>query len=375
MYGQRIPISDNLAFLEGTMPVDNMKDINPPNALYYFKNGRGVLVDSSAGPVMYRAIESVLLERPPDREFVMVNTHGHLDHVANNSLIRHVGSQQVTHLISSRAFETIDAYRHFGRMFTELNEYYDPMRAYKARRALFALVRLIRFVYVQIRHQDRSRFYERLMHRTFRKFEPVRMNRETMTPLENQPVRNTTIGGVAWTGWPILDGAVWILEERAHAPDEVIVYFTNEKHLHTADLTMELFPTWSDSDMVAIRDTQKRVLKMIENGAVNSLTDSHTHRVYDTPDAAEAFVREVLESHLQFQEAMVKTLGTNKEMTVPQIYRKLKAKTDNPAIQKHLDLEFPRMPPALQTLICSSLLQSGAQVSGRWGHKRFRLPA
>jgi hypothetical protein len=260
-------------------------------------------------------------------------------------------------------------------MFSELNEYYDPMKAYQSRRMVFALVRLARFFLVTICRHGLTAFYESLMKRTFRKFEPLEISQKTMTPLENRQASNITIGGETWTGWPLINGLIWVLEERAHAPDEVMVYFTEEKHLHVADLTMELYPTWTDCDMMAIRNAQTRVLRMIRNGAVDSLTDSHTHQIYGTPKAAEEFVRDVLESHLQFQDAMVRILQETPGMKVGQIYRYLKTLSQNAAVKKHLDLEFPKMPPALQTLICTSLRQSGCSTSGEWGRKQFLLPA
>lgn len=375
MYGQSIQISERLTFVEGNMPSDNLKQTNPPNALYYERSGAGVLIDSSAGPVMRNAVESLLDARPPNREFTLINTHGHLDHVANNSVIDRVRSRRIAHLVSSRAFDTLDVYKYFGAMFTELSEFYDPMKAYQSRKVLFAMIRLVRFARVVLCRHELIRFYESLMRRTFRKFEPIEVSRNTMTPLEELPGQFIAIGGETWAAWPLLEGKVWALDERAHAPDEVIIYFPDEKHLHVADLTMELFPTWTDCDMIAIRKTLNRVLRMIRAGAVISLTDSHTHRVYGTPAAAEEFVGRVLESHLRFQDAMMRVLRGTRRMTVAQIYRSLKAKPRDSAVQKHFDLEFPRMPPALQTLICTSLRQSGCAAHGPHGRKRFQLPS
>lgn len=274
MYGQVHQISERLTLIEGNMPADNLKDINPPNALYYEQSGAAVLIDSSAGPVMRQSVETLIQHRPPMSDFTLVNTHGHLDHVANNAVLRKVRSRRINHLVSEKAFGTLDAYKYFGGMFAELSEFYDPMKAYQSRRGLFAMIRLVRFVLVTLGRQHRARFYESLMRRTFRKFEPIDVSPKTMTPLEDLPVQTVTIGGETWAVWSLLDGSVLILDERAHAPDEVIVYFPNERHIHVADLTMDMFPTWTDCDMFSIRETQRRVLRMVRAGAVTSLTAS-----------------------------------------------------------------------------------------------------
>ena len=44
-----------------------------------------------------------------------------------------------------------------------------------------------------------------------------------------------TIRGVTWSGWILGEGDVWVLEEREHAPDEVLLCIPEHRFLHIVD--------------------------------------------------------------------------------------------------------------------------------------------
>lgn len=372
MLGDIVPLARNLWLVVGEMPKDNFKHPDIANALVYQAGDRLYLLDSGTGPTIRTSILQKLREIGPVASFTLLNSHAHADHTANNDLINQVEATQKHHYLSEAGLALLDPLPHFTRLFSELSAYYDLMSGYQAHRVLSRTMGVVRDGLALFLGERRA--LEQLIPVILRKFEPVRVSRETITPYEALPRQSLVIGGMSWSGWVLGDHDVWVLESRGHTPDEVLFYLPEHQVLHTADLTFALFPTFPDSNAERISQMLRRCQAMAENGAVRLLTDGHHHQVYQGQHDIVAFLQTLLTEQEHFQAVLREILREHDGLTVGQIYAAVRAHRDDPVVAHYLSLEFPHTPIALQNVIIVSLLQMGYQALGPQRHKRFYQP-
>ena len=185
------------------------------------------------------------------------------------------------------------------------------------------------------------------------------------------PTLPLVVGEVPWTGWVLGEDEVWVLEARGHTPDEVLFYLPEHQLLHTADLTLPLFPTFPSSNGAVIRATLERCQTMASAGAIRLMTDGHHHMVYRGREEAVAFLGTLLFEHKHFQAVLRDILETHDGLTVGELYAQLQRHHGDPVVQHYLSLEFPYFPMALQQIIAVSLPEMGYKAEGPRGSQRF----
>ena len=149
--------------------------------------------------------------------------------------------------------------------------------------------------------------------------------------------------------------------------------FTCPEHqlLHTADLTLPLFPTFPSSNGTVIRAMLERCQAMASAGAIQLLTDGHHHLVYRGQEEVVAFLGTLLFEHRHFQAVLRDILEARDGLTVGQIYAEIQQRRGDPVVQHYLSLQFPYLPMALQQIIAVSLLEMGYKAEGPQGDRRF----
>lgn len=371
MLGDVYQLAENLWFIAGKMPADAMKEVESANAVYYRTGEHGYLIDSGVGSVMRASILHTIAAAGPLRTFTLLNSHGHADHTANNDLIEAVQAPEKHHYLAEAGWRLLDPVPYFAARFLEVSKYYDPLGGYQAHRLQMRLFGIVRALLTPF-FGERA-VAEVLMGRVFAKYHPLRPSPTTIEPYESLPRRDLSLGKQDWSGWALGDGNVWVLEERGHSPDEVLIYFPEHRFLHAGDLTMALFPTWPDSDEKRTREMLGRVLTLARDGHVRLLTDGHSHTSY-RDDAIARLLQTLLADHECFRTLLARILAAEEGLTIGQIYNALSQETA-PVVEKYRALEFPHTPPPLQNVILALLLQSGYTVRGPTGNKRFYRPA
>jgi glyoxylase-like metal-dependent hydrolase (beta-lactamase superfamily II) len=203
------------------------------------------------------------------------------------------------------------------------------------------------------------------------KFGPLRPSPETIQTYESLPRQQLLVGDMPWTGWVLGEDEVWVLEARGHTPDEVLFYLPEHQLLHTADITLPLFPTFPSSNGTVIRTMLGRCQAMASAGAIQLLTDGHHHLVYRGPEEAVAFLGTLLFEHKHFQAVLRDILDAQDGLTVGQTYAEVQKRRGDPVVQHYLSLEFPYLQMALQQIIAVSLLEMGYKAQGPQGDQRF----
>lgn len=371
MLGDVCQLAENLWFIAGRMPADAMKEVESANAVYYRAGEHGYLIDSGVGNVMRASILHTIVDAGPLRAFMLLNSHGHADHTANNDLIEAVQAAEKHHYLAEDGWALLDPVPYFAARFHEVSNYYDPLTGYQAHRLqmrLFGVVRALLTPFL-----GGQKVAEILMGRVFAKYRPLRPSPTTIEAYESKPRHELSLGGQKWSGWVLGDGDVWVLEERGHSPDEVLIYIPEHHFLHAGDLTMALFPTWPDSDERRTREMLGRVLALAQNGHVRQLSDGHNHTSY-RGGAIVRLLQTVLDDHECFRALLAQIVTAEEGLTIGQIYEAL-SQEHHPVVEKYRALEFPHTPPPLQNVILALLLQSGYTARGPQGNKRFYRPA
>jgi glyoxylase-like metal-dependent hydrolase (beta-lactamase superfamily II) len=169
---------------------------------------------------------------------------------------------------------------------------------------------------------------------------------------------------------------VWVLEERGHTPDGVLFYIPEHQLLHTADMTLPIFPTFPDTNGKATREVLGRCHAMASAGAVSLLTEGHFHeRIIRGQDEVVAFLGTILTEHDRFQDILREILEDHDGLTVGEVYAFVCQRHDDPVVRHYLALEYPHHPITLQQVIAVSLPQMGYIAQGPRGKKRFFGPA
>jgi glyoxylase-like metal-dependent hydrolase (beta-lactamase superfamily II) len=364
MLGDIVQLADNLWIIIGDLPGDI------PNVVVYRAGDRMYLMDSGAGRTMRASIIKATQDAGPAESFTLLNSHGHADHVGNNDLLQVIQAKEKHHYLSKAGLALLDPVPYFVGLFLRLSTYYDPTTAYQANRLRWRFVGMLRDILALFVGERRAltAFWSLFLRMKFRPFRP---SRETIEFYESLPRQTLTIGGVEWTGWVLGQNDVWILEERAHTPDEMLFYLPEHQLLHTGDLTFPLFPTFPDTNGKETREMLYRCKAMASAGAVRLLTDGHLQQVTRGQDEVVAFLGTLLAEHDHFQTILREVLEEHDGLTVAEVYACVCQRHDDPVVQHYLSLEYPHLPMSLQQIIAVSLPQMGYEARGPNRKKRF----
>jgi len=221
------------------------------NSILYRKDGVVYWVDSGATQEFVGPLRAAFEQLKPYSKVVLVNTHGHADHVGNNALLTDLGASQVEHYISVAEVATMrDQVGYFADGLSIASPF-EPSVA-DARAASSRLIGL---------------------------FEPLDVESGHLTTLESLPLAEIRVGAGRWTGYELGGGAAQLLRAQGHTAGEVMVYFPEITLLHLADEANSYQPIFPGHNTVLTHAVHSTVLAGLDDVAVTTVTDGHTFRV------------------------------------------------------------------------------------------------
>lgn len=363
MLGDIVQLAENLWLIVGDLAADI------PNSIIYYHGDRLYLIDSGAGRTIRTSIVRVLQKVGPVQSFTLLNSHGHADHVGNNDLIHTAQAKETHHYLSEAGLTMLDAVSYFAVQFYTLSTYYDPIIGFHAHRVRWRFLGVLRDILALFTGERRA--LEMIFSIYLRKFQPLRPSLDTIQTYESLPSSLLQIGQVPWKGWVLGENDVWVLEARAHTPDEVLFYLPEHHLLYTGDLTFPLFPTFPASNGTVTRKMLRECEAMASSGALDLLIDGHHHQVYRGKQEMTEFLTTLLTEQERFQAVLREIIEEHNGPTVGQVYAYIRQRHDDPAIQHYLSIEFPYLPMSLQQIIAVSLVQMGYETKGPRRKKRF----
>jgi glyoxylase-like metal-dependent hydrolase (beta-lactamase superfamily II) len=364
LYGDLLQLGDSAIFVEGMEPRTVLLDQDVPSVLVYRSGDDLYVLDTGATQFFReRVLEAVERLRPFSR-FVILNSHSHVDHTANNGIIRDVESNEKLHYLSQVGIPELDYERSIIRSYEEISKYYyfanGPRFPYSLVTRPLGLTRYI---------NPRAPYF--IVKKTVQGFAPLEPSLETVRPYEDNELISLDLGSESWPGWKISD-QVWVLETRGHSPDSVSFLLPKEKILFLGDETLMYFNCWLDSRAANVRAALELTIRLIETGMVETVIGGHQQKPYHKTDAKD-LMRRLLDGHGIVEREILSVVDSAPDgATVSQIYRQLsKRKKQLPELAAFFEYEFPKMPIFLKTHIAGLLLENGYEAVGPEGNMRF----
>jgi glyoxylase-like metal-dependent hydrolase (beta-lactamase superfamily II) len=376
MYGDIIRISDNLLMVEGQEPSSILLQPDKANSIVYKPGSNLYIMDTGGTPFFRDRILKAVAQLRPFDSVILLNSHGHVDHTANNSIINDIDAKTKKHYISERGLESLNYLDYFSKNFNAVGTYYNIEDGPRFPASLlFKPIKLFRMLSP---HLIQSRILPFIIGNILKKFKPLEPSKETAAPFESLPLGKLSVQGIVLEGWNLCDD-IFAIPSRGHSPDSVSFYIPKEKFLYLADEMFPYFNCWIDSSSAHIIKILNTSLALYRNGDIAGLVGGHQQKLY-TDIEIERVLTELIEDYAIFKAEIMGVLQEHKEgVTVVQIYNELEEKrTRIPTLDKYFRMEFPKMPPLLKTNITSVLLEEKIQFSGPDGKKKFgsvrRLP-
>jgi glyoxylase-like metal-dependent hydrolase (beta-lactamase superfamily II) len=322
-------IAPDLWVIEGHHPHSLWDDPDLPSIAIYRSGRRLYLLDTGVGPAQYEAILEVVARCPVLDEVVLLNSHGHVDHLGNNHVLDAIDAPRKSHFIPRDSRSALDYAAFFARMYRSGLPYFDylsgldldPERLAGLLRALGAdttlhaedltalgrtidslgitpaIADMIPALVVEILLQTYPATFPRI---------------DSMTDFEDtSPAHAITIGQTEWTGWAFPNVVseddsggggevdVYVLQSGGHSAGGVVFYIPARGFLMMADETSAL-PIWSDSDPRRTVATATRALSMVDSGHIRHLCAGHRPMLPSSGDQARAALAQIVDSAREF---------------------------------------------------------------------------
>ncbi|GLZ49792.1 hypothetical protein Acsp06_59770 [Actinomycetospora sp. NBRC 106375] len=386
-------ITPDLVLVEGRHPHSLWGDPDLPTVAVYRRGPRLYLLDTGAGPEQYAAILAVAARFTGIEEVLLLNSHGHVDHLGNNHVMAAIPAATRRHHIprASRP-AAVDHAAFFARMYRSGVAYFDHLagldlpadRFADLLRALGAPANLTADDVADLgKRMDAlglgpalsgfvPSFVVEILLRTYPAVHPCVAS---MVDYEDRGrAEEIAIGSTRWTGWTFTDDAgrpeVQVLESGGHSAGGVVYHLPDARFLMLADETSAV-PIWTDSDPRRTAATAVRAITMIDEGLLDGVGAGHAPLLPVRGGEARARLQQILDTGEEFTAAVDAVLRRHPEgLCVDDLYTELvtdAAPRSVIAVQR--SLQFPVFAVFLkQTLLNHCLLlglPTGADARGR----------
>lgn len=342
------------------------------------------VIDSGAGINQRNMIIQAVKRIKGDAEkLVLINTHAHVDHICNNKYIMEIdGFKSKHHYLHESGKCCLDPYNYLS-LHQEIDRYYDIFEGPPPPWRLITRILSL---------GSREKQLKKMVEKALKKFGDIEPSRETIEYLQDKDccvfkfdncrvdelkmsadAVSINLGPMEVKGWDI-HGAQ-IFANGGHSPDHIVVYFPKKKFLAAGDLTLEMFPIFpGHSSEKTIIEHLELIQELTKEEMIEILGDGHHSKVFKGSKAILELIDNILTLHDSFKEALISCFDKGKGETIKSLYRKLrKLRYDIPAVDFHLENQFPAAPVFLKTIICSLLLEMGAKIEGSGDNAVFYL--
>jgi glyoxylase-like metal-dependent hydrolase (beta-lactamase superfamily II) len=338
-------LAPNLVVIEGRHPTLLWEACDVPSIVVYRALKTLYVLDTGVGPEQRAALKTQMdaLGQGAE-EIVLINSHGHFDHLGNNDLLQQSAIPHKRHLISIDAAPDPDIRAELFAMYGRGKDYFSyidglPLPAAKISGLLKTLGALsiapatLEELGGKIQASGvlpaLNRFMPSIVVDVLMATYPdVSPSLETMTFLENfSAPKPIEFAGAQWSGWTFGSEVpeVYVLRSGGHSKGGVVFYIPEHKFLMLADETTAV-PIWPDTDPRRVVSTAQKALTMLDGGALEWLCAGHFPMVPSRdPTAVRASLQRILGQSQQFSEIIEKEIAARPEgLTVDELYEALR---------------------------------------------------
>lgn len=390
-------VAADLHLIEGHHPQNLWDDPDLPTVVVYRSGPTAYLLDSGVGPEQREAIRTLLKEYDGQLDrVVLLNSHGHLDHLGNNDVLGEVAHGLETgHYFPRDGRPGLDFESFFGAMYRRGIPYFDYLSGLRLpAEGVASLLRALG-ADASLGAEDVADLGARIdrlgispalgaflpslvVDILLQTYPPVYPSVETMTDYEDYAdAGEIRIGSTRWTGWSFLDADgevdVHVLQSGGHSAGGVVFYLPKHRFLMMADETTSV-PIWADSDPGRTVATARKALTMLDEGELTALCAGHRPMSVVSGDDARAALRGVIGGAKQFAAAVDDVLARYPDgVDIDELYEVLVEEAEPGSIISLLQsLQFPVFSTFLKlTLLNHCLLHELPQGVGPKGRPTF----
>ena len=281
-YGDVVRVAPSTLMIVGRElnPAKGEADI--ANVILYRPGDTLYVIDSGATPSFRPFLRKAISRMRPFRNLVLINTHGHPDHIGDNDLVMATPAVRKRHYMSRLDFSLADNYVE------------ESLAAGIAGITGF----IPGFDDPTAQAQD-----------LFELFAPLEQSTSTRQALESLPQRRLRIGRLRTRGWTFGDDDVEVLRTGAHTHGELVVYFPKTHLLHTADETISIYPVWPESSAARTRQVFVELLAAASASGARILTEGHTFSVLRGAGRIRQRVRSLRDGYDAYDKAVRRLLA------------------------------------------------------------------
>ncbi|MFC5138959.1 MBL fold metallo-hydrolase [Actinomycetospora rhizophila] len=391
-------ITPDLVLIEGRHPHTLWGDPDVPTIAVYRRGPRLYLLDTGAGPEQEAAIRAVAARYTGIEEVLLLNSHGHPDHLGNNHVLAAIPAARRRHHIARAARPALDHAAFFARMYRTGLEYFDyldgldlaPDRLADLLRALGAPPTLTaddvadlgeRMARLGLGPALRGFVPSLVVDVLLRTYPAIHASVGTMVDYEDLgPAEEIAIGSTGWTGWTFADERgepeVEVLESAGHSAGGVVYHLPGARFLMLADETSAL-PIWTDADPRRTAATASRAMSLVDEGLLDGIGAGHSPMLPVHGGEARARLQQILDAGQEFTAAVEAVLRRHPAgLCIDALYSELRAEAaPRSVIAVQAGLQFPVFGTFLKLTLLNHCLLLGLPVgSDAAGRPTFRLP-
>jgi hypothetical protein len=193
MFGDLVPVATNALMVEGQRPWNILFAPDVANAVVYRRGDTLYILDTGATLFFRRRIIEAAERLRPFRRIVLLNSHGHVDHTSNNSVIHDIQADEKLHFITEVGIHGLDYDRYFRRQFGQINKYYNFLDG-----PSFPFSLMGTLLKVLARFNPEAPFL--MVGSLLSKFPPMESLANTVVPFERRgPAQSFRFGSEDWT--------------------------------------------------------------------------------------------------------------------------------------------------------------------------------
>lgn len=235
---------DNIRIIEGQeLIVGKQGDV--AQIVLHRRDGILTLIDSGVYDQDRQAILDAARELGDYSKVVLINSHGHGDHVGNNDVIYELGAEEVEHYCPRKDYPNLcDQAGFFVKLMAETSEYLGMGSPQAAVEKIMAV------------------------------FRTPRPNQDRVTMLEDRfELREQILGGVRFPAFEV--GNVLVIPSEGHTVGHVCFLFPEEAFYYGADEFIGAVAPWGDSSIERQLAACRMVIDLVEAGVVRRAARGH----------------------------------------------------------------------------------------------------
>lgn len=283
------------------------------------------IIDSGVYPEDRQAILKAAAELGKFSKVVLINSHGHADHVGNNDVIHELQAKEVEHYCPAKDYPNLcDQAGFFQKLMEESCGFLDMGPPAQAVARLMAL------------------------------FPELRTNKDRVGLLEDHfPLEAHQIAGISFRGFRIHN--VLVIPTEGHTVGHICCLFPEDSFFYGADEFIGAVPPWGDSDPENQLAACRLVIDLIQSRVVTHAARGHHWGIVEGAAFAKA-LNSIIETTEQWNRHVSELLASG-----PQSVSSLLT-----AMRKRMPESFgPNANPLFDTMkVINTCHRLGAQTKG-----------